>query len=168
MYLRRIGELSLLKNMMETMEVLGVDPQDDVEAENGSHSNAAETSTSPPSDSTSTSAPVPPGRKTAYPAITAGPHPHTSTTVTPTAEKGQKKKKGLTPEQREKLQLIQQEQEKIRKERVANLSEKLLQKISVWIETDRSPLVTEAFKSKMQVPLLCLSYLTISSMKRRS
>ena len=64
--IHRIGELSLLKNMMETMEVLGVDPQDDVEAENGSHSNAAETSTSPPSDSTSTSAPVPPGRKTAY------------------------------------------------------------------------------------------------------
>src|SRR6266496_2727368 len=128
MHLRRIGALSFLKNMMETMEVLGVDPQDEVEAENGSHPNEAESITNPTSDSASTSAPVAPGRKTAYPAITAGPHPQTSTTVAPTAEKGQKKKKELTSEQKEKLQQIQQEQEKIRKERVANLSEKLLQK----------------------------------------
>ena len=83
------------------------------------------------------------------------------------ADKGQKKKKGLTPEQKEKLQQIQQEQENVRKERVANLSEKLLQKISVWIETDRSEIVTEAFKTKMQVLILCLSCLTFSSMKQR-
>jgi hypothetical protein len=153
--------------MMETMEVLGVDPQDEVEAENGGRSNAPEASTDAESGSTPTSAPIPTGRKTAYPAITAGPHPQSSTTVTPTADKGPKKKKGLTPEQKEKLQLIQQEQENIRKERVANLSEKLLQKISVWIETDRSEIVTEAFKTKMQVLILCLSCLTFSSMKQR-
>lgn len=152
--------------MMETMEVLGVDPQDEVEAENG-RSNAPESSTDPSSGSASTSAPVPPGRKTAYPAITAGPHPQTSTSVAPSADKGQKKKKALTPEQKEKLQQIQQEQENVRKERVANLSEKLLQKISVWIETDRSPIVTEAFKTKMQVLILCLPCLTFSSMKQR-
>ena len=152
--------------MIETMEVIGVDPQDEVEAENGGRSNAPDSSTNPSSSSASTSAPDPPGRKTAYPAITAGPNA-TSTTVAPTADKGQKKKKGLTPEQKEKLQQMQQEQENVRKERVANLSKKLLQKISVWIETDRSAIVTEAFKTKMQVLILCLSCLTFSSMKRR-
>jgi len=36
-------------------------------------------------------------------------------------------------------------------ERVEMLSEKLLQKVSVWVETDRSQTVTEAFNKKMQV-----------------
>src|SRR5437762_869825 len=126
-HFHRIGELSLLKNMMETMDVLGVDPQDELEQENGP-SNEKETSINP----ASTSTPIAAGRKTAYPAITSSGSPPASTTVA-SSEKGQKKKKGLTPEQKEKLQQIQLEQEAVRKERVANLSNKLLQKISVWI-----------------------------------
>lgn len=137
---------------METMEVLGVDPQDEVEAESGNQSPVPETTTQ--SDSEPAAAPTPnmPIRKTAYPAITATPHPHSPTSSTVAAgDKGQKKRKGLTPEQKEKLQQIQQEQELARKERVESLSQKLLQKISVWIETDRAPVVTEAFKKKMEV-----------------
>jgi hypothetical protein len=150
--------------MMETMEVLGVDPQDEVEAENGTQPIVPETGTPPTSEpaaaSTSnvpnrTSTPNTSSRKTAYPAITAGSHPHSAPSSTVAAsDKGQKKRKGLTPEQKEKLQQIQQEQEVVRQERVANLSQKLLQKVSVWIETDRNAVVTEAFKKKMEVLIL--------------
>jgi len=139
----------LLKNMMATMEVLGVDPEDEVEAEQSSNSNAAAQSTADSSpDYKDDSGTVPPPRKGAYAAITAGPQAPTPGSL---AEKGQKKKKGLTPEQKQKLQQIQHEQETIRQERVAILSQKLLEKISVWIETDRSQIVTEAFKKKMEV-----------------
>jgi hypothetical protein len=116
--------------MMETFEVLGVDPQDEVVAEDGHRPNAVQTDAHTTPDIEAESAlnlPVAPG------------------------DKGQKKRNGLTPEQKEKLQQIQQEQEIVRKERVSNLSRKLLQKISVWIETDRSIAVTDAFKKKMEV-----------------
>ena len=133
---------------METMEVLGVDPQDEMEEEKA-HSPAQATGqnssqTSPEHDAASSTSPS----KSAYPAITAGPH---SSHAVVTPDKGPKKRKGLTPEQKEKLQQIQQEQENIRKERVAILSKKLLNKISVWVQTDRSAAVTEAFKKKMEV-----------------
>jgi hypothetical protein len=145
----RIGELSLLKNMMETMEVLGVDPQDEMEEEKANIPAQATTGQSssqaaPDYDATPSTSP----HKSAYPAITAGPH---SSHAIATPDKGSKKRKGLTPEQKEKLQMIQREQENIRKERVAILSKKLLDKISVWVETDHSATVTEAFKKKMQV-----------------
>lgn len=150
-YVDRIGELSLLKNMMETMEVLGVDPQADLEGEKVKTDTPTTTEQnsqgSSDYDTTSTTSP----RKTAYPAITAGPH---SSPAVATPDKGSKKRKELTPEQKEKLQQIQQEQENVRKERVAILSKKLLDKISVWVETDHSANVTEAFKKKMQVCLL--------------
>ena len=150
--MNRIGELSLLKNMMETMEVLGVDPQADIEGEKVNTDAPTTTEQnnsqgSPDYDTTSTTSP----RKTAYAAITAGPH---SSPAVASPDKGSKKRKELTPEQKEKLQQIQQEQENVRKERVAILSKKLLDKISVWVETDHSANVTEAFKKKMQVCLL--------------
>jgi hypothetical protein len=180
----RIGELSLLKNMMETMEVLGVDPQDEVEAEAPSAKDPATESGQPtpsgPSAGSGTSSPVragtpgtstPPSygaRRGAYPAITAAPHVHGSSSSLASAEKQDKlgkKKKGLTPEQKAKLEQIQAEQETIRKERVDVLSKKLLEKISVWIETDRSATVTEAFKKKMEVPYP--EFVTEISMKPR-
>jgi hypothetical protein len=134
--------------MMETMEVLGVDPQDEVETENGTGSISPQPDTNASPNPISAHVANTPPRNVTYPAITAGPQP--SQTVA-SADKGQKKRKGLTPEQKQKLQQIQQEQETIRKERVAALSQKLLDKISVWVETDRSASVTEAFKTKMQV-----------------
>jgi hypothetical protein len=134
--------------MMETVEVLGVDPQDEVDAENTTSSIAPQHDDHADSTQVSTHATNAPSRNTAYPMITDGSQPsHTAAPV----DKGQKKRKGLTPEQKQKLQKIQQEQETIRKERVATLSQKLLDKISVWVETDRSAIVTEAFKTKMQV-----------------
>jgi hypothetical protein len=159
----RIGELSLLKNMMETMEVLGVDPQDEVESEVDIPSTAAPASD--PSGKSPTSGlekeyqftPRPQGSPRSYPAITAGPQTSSGDSGLTSAESRdnrgniQKKRKGLTPEQKLKLDEMQKEQEAIRKERVANLSQKLLDKISVWTETDRSAAVTDAFQKKMQV-----------------
>ena len=158
------------------MEVLGVDPQDEVENEN-------KPSESPsPTASQSGSKVNVASRNPVYPAIMPAPQPSAAADTTPHAgsemppsthpqtqtpgtsaaiEKPQKKNKGLTPEQKQKLEAMQQEQEKVRKERVAMLSEKLLQKISVWIETDRGQTVTEAFKKKMQVGALSVASLTV-------
>jgi hypothetical protein len=157
--------------MMETMEVLGVDPQDEVESESkpsenptptasnsGSKVNLASRNPIYPAIMPAPQASVPGNHPSAHPGpeIPSSVHPHSPTTPqspgTPSSiERPQKKKKALTPEQREKLEEIQREQETVRKERVATLSEKLLQKISVWLETDRGQNVTEAFKKKMQV-----------------
>jgi hypothetical protein len=160
--------------MMETMEVLGVDPQDEVESETKPSENPTPTASNSGSRVNLAS------RNPMYPAIMPAPQPSAAandaaphagperpssghaqsptiahTPGTPSSpEKFPKKKKGLTPEQKAKLEAIQQEQETVRKERVATLSEKLLQKISVWIETDRGQNVTEAFKKKMQVGAL--------------
>lgn len=98
--------------------------------------------------------------KRSLPAITAGPEasPTGASDITPPESResrvnGSKKRKGLTPEQKQKLDEIQKEQEAIHKERVTVLSKKLLDKISVWTETDRSASVTDAFKKKIQVSL---------------
>ncbi|KAJ9644125.1 DnaJ-like protein [Coniosporium apollinis] len=61
----------------------------------------------------------------------------------------EKKKGGLTKEQREELAAYEMERKKIRDERVATLSKKLIDRISVWTETDKSKDVTEAFRSQL-------------------
>jgi hypothetical protein len=65
----------------------------------------------------------------------------------------QKKKAGLTKEQREELAAYEMERKKIRDERVANLSKKLVDRISVWTETDKANDVTAAFKEKIQLEI---------------
>jgi hypothetical protein len=136
--------------MMETMEVIGVDPQEEVDVEGAATPDHTAPSNAEPTASSSHQAqsnPTPSTRKGAYASITAGPQ---SPTVTAT-DKAAKKRKTLTPEQKAQLQQIQAEQEAIRKERVADLSKKLLDKISVWAETDRGTQVTDAFKKKLEV-----------------
>lgn len=164
---------------METMEVLGVDPGNEVESDNKPQNSRS------PSPSQSGGKTNVTSRNPIYPAIMPAPQsttaadeanspPQTKPSFLPpesqdtgsqpssssnaqasgttsSIDKSRRKRKGLTPEQKEKLQAIQQEQETIRKERVAMLSQKLLQKISVWIETDRGATVTQAFKKKMEV-----------------
>ncbi|KAI1148794.1 DnaJ domain-containing protein [Nemania diffusa] len=58
------------------------------------------------------------------------------------------KKKGLTKEQREKLAAYEAERAKVRQERVDTLSRKLIDRISVWTETDKGADVTKAFQDK--------------------
>jgi hypothetical protein len=65
----------------------------------------------------------------------------------------EKKKAGLTKEQREELAAYELERKKIREERIANLSKKLTDRISVWTETDKATDVTAAFKQKIQLEI---------------
>lgn len=61
------------------------------------------------------------------------------------------KKKGLTKEQREELAAYEAERKKIREERVETLAKKLLDRISIWTETDKGPDVTKAFQEKTRL-----------------
>lgn len=65
----------------------------------------------------------------------------------------QKKKGGLTKEQREELAAYELERKKIREERVKTLAKKLVDRISVWTETDKGPDVTAAFKEKTRLEI---------------
>ncbi|MCJ1308891.1 hypothetical protein MMC25_002546 [Agyrium rufum] len=61
------------------------------------------------------------------------------------------KKKGLTKEQREELAAYEAERRRIREERVDTLAKKLLDRISVWTETDKGSDVTKAFQEKTRL-----------------
>jgi len=65
----------------------------------------------------------------------------------------QKKKGGLTKEQREELAAYELERKRIRDERVSTLAKKLIDRISIWTETDKGSDVTAAFKSKTQLEI---------------
>ncbi|OCL15258.1 DnaJ-domain-containing protein [Glonium stellatum] len=65
----------------------------------------------------------------------------------------EKKKGGLTKEQREELAAYELERKKIREERVSTLSKKLIDRISIWTETDKGADVTTAFKDKTQLDI---------------
>lgn len=67
------------------------------------------------------------------------------------ALKHKEKKKGLNKEQREKLAAYERERAKVRQERVETLSRKLLDRISVWTETDKGLDVTHAFQEKTRL-----------------
>ncbi|KAI0804445.1 DnaJ domain-containing protein [Xylaria sp. FL0064] len=62
--------------------------------------------------------------------------------------KKEKKKGGLTKEQREKLAAYEAERARVRQERVDTLARKLIDRVSVWTETDKGPDVTKAFQEK--------------------
>lgn len=62
-----------------------------------------------------------------------------------------KKKAGLTKEQREKLAEYEKERARVRQERVDTLAKKLLDRISVWTETDKGGDVTKAFQEKIRL-----------------
>lgn len=63
----------------------------------------------------------------------------------------QKKGRGLTKEQREELYAYEMERKKIRDERVATLAQKLVNRISLWTETDKGSDVTAAFRDKTKL-----------------
>ncbi|KAL1962219.1 hypothetical protein VTN77DRAFT_9875 [Rasamsonia byssochlamydoides] len=65
--------------------------------------------------------------------------------------KKEKKKGGLTKEQQERLAAYELERRKAREERVETLARKLIDRISVWTETDKSPEVTHAFEEKIRL-----------------
>lgn len=63
----------------------------------------------------------------------------------------EKKKGGLTKEQREELAAYEMERKKVRDERVSTLAEKLVRRISVWTESDKGADVTASFKEQMKL-----------------
>ncbi|TVY90151.1 putative J domain-containing protein [Lachnellula willkommii] len=65
--------------------------------------------------------------------------------------KKEKKKGGLSKAQREELAAYEMERAKIRKERVDTLAKKLVDRISIWTETDKGPDVTKAFQEKTRL-----------------
>ncbi|KAM7191905.1 DnaJ-like protein 1 [Rhypophila sp. PSN 637] len=66
-------------------------------------------------------------------------------------KKKDKKKAGLSKEQREQLAAYEKERARIRQERVDTLARKLIDRISVWTETDRGADVTKAFQEKTRL-----------------
>ncbi|SLM38519.1 DnaJ domain, conserved site [Lasallia pustulata] len=65
--------------------------------------------------------------------------------------KKEKKKGGLSKEQREELAAYEAERKRIRDERVETLAKKLLDRISIWTETDKGNDVTKAFQEKTRL-----------------
>lgn len=61
------------------------------------------------------------------------------------------KKKGLSKEQREQLAEYEKERALIRQQRIDTLSRKLIDRISVWTETDKGADVTKAFQEKTRL-----------------
>ena len=61
------------------------------------------------------------------------------------------KKRGLSKEQREELMAYERERKRIRDERVETLAKKLLDRISIWTETDKGNDVTKAFQEKTRL-----------------
>lgn len=61
------------------------------------------------------------------------------------------RKQKLTQEQREELRAYELERQRIRDERVKDLSSKLVSRISVWTETDKGDDVTKAFREKIRL-----------------
>lgn len=65
--------------------------------------------------------------------------------------KKEKKKGGLSKAQRDELAAYEMERAKIRKERVDTLAKKLVDRISIWTETDKGADVTAAFQEKTRL-----------------
>lgn len=61
------------------------------------------------------------------------------------------RKRGLSREQREELAAYEAERKRIRDERVDKLAKKLLDRLSIWTETDLGPDVTMAFQEKTKL-----------------
>jgi curved DNA-binding protein CbpA len=65
--------------------------------------------------------------------------------------KKEKKKGGLSKEQREQLAAYDKERARVRAERIDTLAKKLVDRISVWTETDKGSDVTVAFQQKTRL-----------------
>lgn len=95
---------------------------------------------------------APPRRNTETLQITAGDEAQMEAAGMSSAEKDlrktEKRKGGLTKEQRAELQAYELERMKVREERISTLAKKLEDRISVWTESDRSKETTTAFELK--------------------
>ncbi|EPQ67691.1 Bgt-2263 [Blumeria graminis f. sp. tritici] len=65
--------------------------------------------------------------------------------------KKDKKKGGLSKAQREELAAYEKERARVRQERVDTLARKLIDRLSIWTETNKDPDVTRAFQEKTKL-----------------
>ncbi|KAL9050869.1 MAG: hypothetical protein Q9162_006378 [Coniocarpon cinnabarinum] len=65
--------------------------------------------------------------------------------------RAKEKKKGLSKEQQAELQRYEEERKRVRKERVDQLAEKLVNRVSVWTEASNKDHVTTAFREKTKL-----------------
>ncbi|KAL6233309.1 hypothetical protein BDW75DRAFT_215477 [Aspergillus navahoensis] len=167
-----IGEISLLQDLTTRMEITTEEAEEDLAASTEEKLNINEQEVKPAGESTGSGA----GSR----ASAASPPPAASGASTPRPRLGQqaimdksdedirmqaagvseeerelrkkeKKKGGLTREQAERLQAFELERQKAREERVDMLATKLIDKISVWTETDKGSDVTRAFEEKIKL-----------------
>lgn len=163
-----IGEISLMKDMLKTADITMAEEQAQAEKE------AADPSTSkvenvaqpgplnhlpdkPTTSSTPSSGRSTPGTSTPReprPQITAHGEdekflgPSGMTEEEKNIRKAEKKKGGLSKEQRAKLDELEQQRQEEREIRVEALTQKLRDRLSVWTEAETHDSVTEAFRQK--------------------
>ncbi|KAL4882426.1 X-domain of DnaJ-containing-domain-containing protein [Aspergillus karnatakaensis] len=176
-----IGEISLLQDLTTRMEITTEEAEEDLAAQTEEKLNINEQEGKAAAEGTSpvAGAGAGPGTSAAAGAAATSPSPSASGTSTPRPRIGQhaitdksdeeirlqaadvsqeerdlrkkEKKKGLSREQQEKLQAFELERQKAREERVDMLATKLIDKISVWTETDKGADVTRAFEEKIRL-----------------
>lgn len=158
----RIGEISLLKDMAKAMEMQekadseeaaekADDPNDSTQS-NTAKSNPGATSTTSAGMRSDATTETIPRRNRERLQITAGEEAQMEAAGMSAAEKelrkSEKKKGGLTKEQRAELQAYELERMRVREERISTLAKKLEERISVWTESDRSSGTVQAFEAK--------------------
>ncbi|KAI9785569.1 MAG: hypothetical protein M1816_000380 [Peltula sp. TS41687] len=173
-----IGEISLMKDLSKTMDITmrGMEEEEEDTARVEAETKSTTESTQFAGQSTH----APPPHSTRRTSSTSG-SPSASGTSTPrrglpirpaimdksdedarldvagiTEEekelrKKEKKKGGLTKEQRAELAAFEQERKRVREERVDALVAKLINRISLWTETDKGADVTKAFEEKIRL-----------------
>lgn len=151
-----IGEISLIKDLQKTME-MSMKEQEGEEAVDGETATATDAATGEAKSEYKGPAAAP-GTQT----ITNGDNgdnnvdsTDVSGTNTPgkelSEEEKKKKKKELSKKQQAEMEAYDEERRKAREERVQTLSKKLIEKLSVWTETDKNKEVTQAFQEKIRL-----------------
>ena len=176
-----IGELSLMKDLTKTMDITAKQMEEEEAAQTAEAkmeslkmsegSEAKEGTSLPPKPSVSTtdSDLKPPKSEASSTSGASTPRPRMgqqaimaqseedarmdAAGLTPEEKELRKKekKKGLTKEQREELAAYEAERKRIRDERVDTLTKKLMDRISIWTETDKGTDVTKAFQEKTRL-----------------
>ncbi|ROV88475.1 hypothetical protein VMCG_10450 [Cytospora schulzeri] len=143
-----IGEIGLMKDLTTTMDITGMAEEEEAAAAAAAAAEDPEfPGTAEAMKESQQQAAGDDGSEKPAPSAVKG----DSTLHRKESEKDKKKKAGLTKEQREKLAEYERERARVRQERVDTLAKKLLDRISVWTETDKGPDVTKAFQEKMRL-----------------
>ena len=168
-----IGEISLIKDLTKTMEIATREEEEeeeekkkhdvdnvtfatsDLNINNEKKADQKSPSTSGTSTSgTSTSGTSTSGTSTPNPylqQLTDGSEANLAQNNSSNEKKKKKDKSSLSKEQKEELEQYEQERKLARQERVNTLVKKLVDRISVWTETDKGEAVTNAFREKTRI-----------------